>query len=101
MEVIAWTFNPSDERASELGVRFVELEELLARADVVSLHVKLTPDSHHLIGAGELAAMKEGRFCSTARAVTCSISTLCAPALNFGHLGGSGSRRISAGAAAG
>ncbi|MBT4497735.1 MAG: hypothetical protein HOC74_08440, partial [Gemmatimonadetes bacterium] len=37
MEVIAWTFNPSEARGRELGVRFVELEELLQTADVVSL----------------------------------------------------------------
>ena len=36
MEVIAWTFNPSPERAAEYGVRFVELDELLQTADVVS-----------------------------------------------------------------
>ena len=90
MEVIAWTFNPSDERARELGVRFVELEELLARADVVSLHVKLTPDSHHLIGARELAAMKEGALLlNGARGDVLDIDALCA-SLNSGHLGGAG-----------
>ncbi len=59
MDVIAWTFNPSAERAAELGVRFVELDELLRSANVVSLHVKLTDDSRHLIGARELASMKD------------------------------------------
>ena len=34
------------------------LDELLARADIVSLHVPLTTDTHHLIGAAELARMK-------------------------------------------
>ena len=34
MEVIAWTFHPSPERAAEYGVRFVELDELLQTADV-------------------------------------------------------------------
>jgi phosphoglycerate dehydrogenase-like enzyme len=90
MEVVAWTFNPSDERAQELGVRFVALEELLATADVVSLHVKLTPDSHHLIGAKELAAMKEGALLlNGARGDVLDIDALCA-SLNSGHLGGAG-----------
>jgi glyoxylate reductase len=34
------------------------LEELLSRADIVSLHVPLTESTHHLIGAAELALMK-------------------------------------------
>ncbi len=90
MEVVAWTFNPSDERAQEIGVRFVALEELLATADVVSLHVKLTPDSHHLIGAKELAAMKEGALLlNGARGDVLDIDALCA-SLNSGHLGGAG-----------
>ena len=58
MEVIAWTFNPSSERATRLGIEFVELEELMARADVVSLNVKLTPDTRHLISERELGLMK-------------------------------------------
>ena len=59
MEVIAWTFNPSPERAERLGVRFVELDDLLATADVVSLHVSLTETTRHLIGARELGLMKD------------------------------------------
>lgn len=58
MEVVAWTFNPSPERAASLGVAFVSLEELLETSDVVSLHVRLSPDSTGLIGAAELGRMK-------------------------------------------
>jgi len=58
MDVVAWTFNPSAERARELGVRYLELDELLGTADVVSLHVKLTADTRHLVGERELALMK-------------------------------------------
>ena len=42
-----------------LGARRLPLERLLAEADVVSLHCLLTPETHHLIGAAELAAMKQ------------------------------------------
>ncbi|MFF8974465.1 C-terminal binding protein [Streptomyces sp. NPDC014995] len=42
------------------GVEPVGLEELLRRSDVVILHVPLTPSTHHIIGAGQLALMKPG-----------------------------------------
>ena len=58
MNVIAYTFNPSDERAERLGVRFVELEELMAESDVITIHTKLTPDSEKMIGAHEIGLMK-------------------------------------------
>jgi len=44
----------------ELGVERTELPELLARADVVTLHLPLTAQTRGLIGAPELAAMREG-----------------------------------------
>ena len=60
MSCLAWTYNPSPERAENMGVEFVELDHLLKESDVVSLHVRLSPDSHHIIGARELALMKSG-----------------------------------------
>lgn len=51
-------FRQSEDRERELGIEFVSKEELLAQADFLSLHCALTPDTHHLIGADELAAMK-------------------------------------------
>ncbi|MDT0483989.1 C-terminal binding protein [Streptomyces doebereineriae] len=42
------------------GVELVDLQELLRRSDAVILHVPLTPGTHHLIGADELALMKPG-----------------------------------------
>jgi D-3-phosphoglycerate dehydrogenase len=59
MKVIAWTFNPSPARAERLGVRYVAFDALLREADVVSLNVKLTEDTRGLIGARELALMKD------------------------------------------
>ncbi len=58
MNVIAWTYNPSNERAKQLSVKYVSLEDLLRMSDVVSLHVKLTDESYHLIGENELTKMK-------------------------------------------
>ena len=88
MEVIAWTFNPSAERARQLGLRFVELDELLQEADVVSLHVRLTEDSRHLIGARELELMKEDALLlNGARGEVVDLDALAA-VLQAGHLGG-------------
>ena len=41
-----------------LGVHYCPLDELLAQSDFISLHVALTPQTHHLIGARELALVK-------------------------------------------
>ena len=43
-----------------LGVRYVTLDELLARSDIISLHCPLTPENHHIINAAALARMKDG-----------------------------------------
>ena len=58
MDVVAWTYNPSDERAKALGVRFVDFDELLASSDVLSLHMRLSEDSRGLIDAKAIAKMK-------------------------------------------
>jgi D-3-phosphoglycerate dehydrogenase / 2-oxoglutarate reductase len=47
---------------SEFGVRFVGLDELLARSDFVSVHCVLTPETKGLIGEAELAKMKPTAF---------------------------------------
>ena len=60
MTCIAWTFNPDRERAERLGVRYVEFERLLAESDVVSLHLRLSPESRRLIGKREFGLMKQG-----------------------------------------
>jgi phosphoglycerate dehydrogenase-like enzyme len=90
MKVLAWTFRPTVERAAELGVTFVPLEELLGTADVVSLHMRLTEQTRRLIGARELALMKPGSLLiNTARGAIVDDEAL-AVALNSGHLGGAG-----------
>ena len=88
MNVIAWTYHPSAARAQELGVQFVSLDELLRTADVVSLHVRLTEESHHLIGERELSLMKpDALLINVARGGVIDTDALI-DALNSGHLGG-------------
>jgi len=69
MDVIAWTFHPSPERAKESGVRFVSKEELLKSSDVVSLHLRLTDEARGFFKKGDFDSMKPTAFfVNTARA---------------------------------
>ena len=68
MEVVAFDKFVSAERFRDLGVEGAEsLEELLAKSDLVTLHVPKTPETIGLIDAGAIAAMKDG-----ARVVNCA-----------------------------
>ena len=58
MKVIAWTFNPSNERAAQYGIKFVTLEELMQQSDVLSIHALGTSQSNNLIGKSQLMLMK-------------------------------------------
>ncbi|HMR64644.1 MAG TPA: hydroxyacid dehydrogenase, partial [Anaerolineae bacterium] len=58
----------SAEQAAALGVDSVPLEEMLPRADIVTLHAPAKPETHHLLDAGRLALMKdEALLINTAR----------------------------------
>ena len=61
MKVIAFDPFLSAERAMELGVEKVELDELLQRADFITLHTPLTERTSNIIDAKALAQVQEGR----------------------------------------
>ncbi len=85
-EVIASDPYPSDECRS-MGVRYVELEELLARSDIVALHCPLTPDTHHMIDRRTFAQMKRGvMLINTSRGALMDTRAAIA-ALKSGRLG--------------
>lgn len=60
LALTACTRNPANhaEAAARLNVRFLELDDLLSRADFISLHLPLSPETKHLLGAGRLALLK-------------------------------------------
>lgn len=91
MQVLAYSRSLTDNEAVTHGVmRASSLEELLGRADVVSLHVPLTPATHKLINRETLAMMKPGAFLiNTTRGGTVDEAALL-EALESGHLGGAG-----------
>jgi D-3-phosphoglycerate dehydrogenase len=72
----------------EDGVEHVHLEDLLATADVVTLHARVTPETTGFIGRHQFAAMKPGAlFVNTARGPMVDYDALY-DALVEGHLGG-------------
>lgn len=58
-EVLASDPYPSAE-CEAFGVRYVEVDELLCRAEIITLQCPLTPDTHHLIDDAAIARMKPG-----------------------------------------
>lgn len=74
----------------DLAVTRSSLDEILARCDIVTLHVPLTPETRHLIDAPALARMKRGALLiNCARGPVVEEKALVA-ALESGHLGGAG-----------
>jgi phosphoglycerate dehydrogenase-like enzyme len=68
MKVIAWSQNLTAGQAGEVGVERVEKNELFARADVLSVHTRLSERTHGIVGAAELALMKpSARLVNTSR----------------------------------
>jgi phosphoglycerate dehydrogenase-like enzyme len=58
MKVIAWSQNLTPEKAREAGVDYASKEDLLRRADFISIHVILSQRTRGLIGANELGLLK-------------------------------------------
>ena len=58
MRVIAWTRTPEEKPLAELGIELVDLEDLYRESDVVSLHVRLTPETTGMVARQQLAMMK-------------------------------------------
>ena len=58
MRILAFDLYPDERAAAEIGATFVPLDQLLRESDFISLHCTLTEETHHLIGAEELALMK-------------------------------------------
>ena len=90
MSVIACDPLPNPGFDAEHGLRRCDLDALLAEADVLSLHVPLTPSTRNLLDADALERMKPGSIViNTARGGIIDESALVA-ALRRGHLAGAG-----------
>jgi phosphoglycerate dehydrogenase-like enzyme len=90
MRAIAWSENLTAARAAEHGVERVEKDDLLRRADVISIHTVLSARTRGLIGARELSLMKPSAFLiNTSRGPIVEEAALLA-ALRQGQIAGYG-----------
>ncbi|MGB3187336.1 MAG: NAD(P)-dependent oxidoreductase, partial [Ornithinimicrobium sp.] len=76
--------------AAELDVQRLDMDEMLASADIISIHCPYSPATHHLIGAEQLALMKDTAYLiNTARGPIVDEAAL-AKALSEGQIAGAG-----------
>lgn len=60
MNIMAYDLYPDKEFAKQYGIKIVQLDELYANSDIISLHCPLTPDTKFLINEKSIAKMKKG-----------------------------------------
>lgn len=90
MQVVAWSFHPQPQLADELGFRYVSFDQVLRTSRVVSLHVRLSEQTRHLIGTEQLAMMPPGAILiNSARAAVVHTEALV-ESLQQGRLFGAG-----------
>jgi phosphoglycerate dehydrogenase-like enzyme len=90
MDVIAWSQNLTTERAVEVGARAVTKEVLLAEADFVSIHLRLSDRTRGLLGKADLNRMKPTAYLiNTSRGEIVDTAALLT-ALDSGALAGAG-----------
>ena len=77
-----------EERGKQLGVELVDLDTLLRESDYITMHTPLTKETRGMIGAAEIAKMKDGvRVINVSRGAVLDINALAA-ALKSGHVAG-------------
>ena len=88
MNIVAFDPHPKQDLIDQFHVRYMDLENLLKTADIVTLHVPYTPATHHLLNAQNIGQMKKGSILiNTARGGLVETQAL-AKALKEGHLAG-------------
>lgn len=86
-EVIGYDKYPSPEFKA-LGGRYAEPGEIGARADIISLHCPLTPETHYIVNAGTLARVKRGALLVNTSRGALVDTDAAIEALKSGQLGG-------------
>ena len=90
MEIVAYDPFIAARAAEAAGVPLLELDDLLSRADFITLHMPSLPETHHVMNAERLARCKKGvRIVNTARGELIDEAAL-ADAIESGHVAGAG-----------
>jgi D-3-phosphoglycerate dehydrogenase len=90
MEIVAYDPFIAARAAEAAGIPLVELDDLLGRADFITLHMPSLPETHHVMNAERLARCKKGvRIVNTARGELIDEGAL-ADAIESGHVAGAG-----------
>lgn len=87
-EVIAHDLYPDEKWAEQHGVSYVAISDLLKSSDVVSLHLPLTKESHHLLNEDTISQMKRGAYLINTSRGKLVESKAVIRALKSGQLGG-------------
>lgn len=90
MDVLAHDAYPDEKFAGEMGFKYVSLEELLGKSDIITLHVPYMKETHHLINENNIGMIKKGAYLiNTSRGSVVSTQALL-KALEEGTLAGAG-----------
>jgi D-lactate dehydrogenase len=88
--VLAYDLNPKLDLTHDFNVRYVALEELLEKSDIISLHLPLNPQTHHFINDSAISQMKKGvMLINTGRGALIDTTALI-KALKSQHIGAAG-----------
>lgn len=91
MRILAFDeYPPGAEALAGLEVEFTDVDDLFRRADVVSLHCPLTPETHHLVNAERLALMKPTAYLLNTSRGPLVDNTALADALHHQQITGAG-----------
>jgi phosphoglycerate dehydrogenase-like enzyme len=90
MPVIAWSQNLTEEKAKSVGAERVQKEDLFRRADIVSIHVRLSDRTRGLVTARELALMKPGAYLINTSRGPIVVEADLSAALRAGKIAGAG-----------
>lgn len=90
MQVIAYDPFVTPEQGAALGVEMTDLDSVVRRADVLSVHVPATPETYHLVNRERLAAMKDGAIVLNLARGPLVDETALLEAVNSGKILGAG-----------